>query len=178
MDQDDARRTGGEPELTGVPVAADSSSDHGAVTGGGVSGERHMQIGEVAERTGLSLRTIRFYGESGLVVPSSRSPGGFRLYTDSDVARLLVVKRMKPLGFSLEEMGDLLAVVDGLDAGPSDAEREALLDRLASHLAAAQERVRALRTNLAYAEEFAGMLAGRLDRYGRGASAGPDAAPQ
>ncbi|WP_159055930.1 MerR family transcriptional regulator, partial [Thermobifida fusca] len=75
-----------------------------------------MQIGEVAERTGLSLRTIRYYGEVGLVVPSARSKGGFRLYTESDVARLLLIKQMKPLGFSLEQTRDLLGVLDRLDS--------------------------------------------------------------
>ncbi len=64
-------------------------------------GRDRMQIGEVAERTGLSLRTIRYYGEVGLVVPSARSKGGFRLYTESDVARLLLIKQMKPLGVQL-----------------------------------------------------------------------------
>ena len=68
-----------------------------------------MKIGEVAERTGLSLRTIRHYDETGLVVPSARTVGGFRMYTEVEVARLLVIKRMKPLGYSLEEMADLLA---------------------------------------------------------------------
>lgn len=56
----------------------------------------HMQIGEVAARTELSLRTIRHYEETGLVTPSARSRGGFRLYTEADVARLMVVRRMKP----------------------------------------------------------------------------------
>ena len=50
-----------------------------------------LQIGQVAERTGLSLRTIRFYEENGLVVPTARSEGGFRLYSDDDVARLEVI---------------------------------------------------------------------------------------
>jgi DNA-binding transcriptional MerR regulator len=59
-----------------------------------------MQIGEVAERTALSLRTIRYYEEVGLVPPSARTQGGFRLYTEADVERLLLVKRMKPLEFS------------------------------------------------------------------------------
>ncbi|MFF0076482.1 MerR family transcriptional regulator [Streptomyces sp. NPDC005494] len=77
---------------------------------------QHMQIGEVARRTELSLRTIRHYEESGLVVPSARSRGGFRLYTEGDVARLMVIRRMKPLGFTLDEMRDLLDAVDRLDA--------------------------------------------------------------
>ena len=72
------------------------------------------QIGEVAERVGLSLRTVRHYDEAGLVVPSGRTPGGFRLYTDDDIERLALIKRMKPLGFTLDEMRELLALRDRL----------------------------------------------------------------
>ncbi len=77
--------------------------------------EPTMHIGEVAERVGLSLRTIRYYEEIGLIAPSARSQGGFRLYLEADVARLQLVKDMKPLGFSLDEMRDLLGVLDKLD---------------------------------------------------------------
>ncbi|MEU7040987.1 MerR family transcriptional regulator [Streptomyces varsoviensis] len=125
---------------------------------------KHMQIGEVAERTELSLRTIRHYEETGLVVPSARSQGGFRLYTEADVARLMVIRRMKPLGFTLEEMRDLLAATDRLDSGDtlSDDERRALLERVAGFERAAAERVTKLRTQLSRAEEFAATLRQRL----------------
>ena len=119
--------------------------------------ERHMQIGEVAERTGLSLRTIRYYGEVGLVQPSARSPGGFRLYTGADVERLLLVRRMKPLDFSLEEMADLLGVLDRL-AGAGPDERAGLRERLAMYEQVAQARCAALREQLETAEEFAAQL--------------------
>ncbi|MFG3258624.1 MerR family transcriptional regulator [Streptomyces sp. NPDC048172] len=124
----------------------------------------HMQIGEVAARTELSLRTIRHYEETGLVRPSARSQGGFRLYTESDVARLMVIRRMKPLGFTLDEMRDLLEATDRLDSGEelSDAERTALLERIRGFEEAAQRRVADLRTQLARAEEFAATLAARL----------------
>ncbi|HUZ34747.1 MAG TPA: MerR family transcriptional regulator [Streptosporangiaceae bacterium] len=116
-----------------------------------------MQIGEVAERTGLSLRTIRYYGEVGLVTPSGRSRGGFRLYTGADVERLLLVKRMKPLEFSLEEMADLLGVLDRLaEAGPG--QRTELRDRLAMYEQAARARCAALREQLEAAEDFAARL--------------------
>ena len=69
------------------------------------------QIGAVAERVGLSLRTIRHYEEVGLVTPTGRSAGGFRLYTDADVDRLSQVKVMKPLGFSLEETHEVLELL-------------------------------------------------------------------
>jgi DNA-binding transcriptional MerR regulator len=119
-----------------------------------------VQIGQVAERTGLSLRTIRFYEESGLVVPTSRSEGGFRLYSDDDVARLEVIKRMKPLGFSLEEMRELLTLLADLAAATPGRER--LVDRLRMFHEAARVRVDALRAELAVAEDFAGTLAGHL----------------
>ncbi|GAA2574671.1 MerR family transcriptional regulator [Streptomyces lienomycini] len=124
-----------------------------------------MQIGEVASRTELSLRTIRHYEETGLVVPSARSQGGFRLYTEADVARLMVIRRMKPLGFTLDEMRDLLEATDRLDRGagelPAD-ERERLLERVRAFERAARQRVAELRTKLARAEEFAQTLADRL----------------
>lgn len=75
------------------------------------------QIGEVEDRVGLSQRTIRHYDEIGLVTPSGRSPGGFRLYTDEDIDRLIHIKAMKPLGFTLEESGELLEIRDRLEAG-------------------------------------------------------------
>ncbi|MFF4150294.1 MerR family transcriptional regulator [Streptomyces sp. NPDC001651] len=126
-------------------------------------GSEHMQIGEVATRTELSLRTIRHYEETGLVVPSARSRGGFRLYTEADVDRLTVIRRMKPLGFTLDEMRELLDVTDRLDAGDlPEAEREQLLGRLRGFEEAAQRRVADLRTQLARAEDFASTLRARL----------------
>ncbi|MEU8732533.1 MULTISPECIES: MerR family transcriptional regulator [Streptomyces] len=126
----------------------------------------HMQIGEVASRTELSLRTIRHYEETGLVVPSARSQGGFRLYTEADVARLMVVRRMKPLGFTLDEMRALLEATDRLDRGgeqlPAD-ERARLLERVRGFEQAARQRVADLRTQLARAEEFAATLADRIE---------------
>ncbi|MEU2349347.1 MerR family transcriptional regulator [Modestobacter sp. NPDC049651] len=115
-----------------------------------MSEPRRMQIGEVAERIGLSLRTIRYYEEVGLAVPSARSDGGFRLYADDDVERLRVIMQMKPLGFSLEEMRELLELLDaGDDADPA---------RLTAFRAQAAERVAALRARLATAEAFAARL--------------------
>ncbi|SCD98043.1 DNA-binding transcriptional regulator, MerR family [Streptomyces sp. BpilaLS-43] len=125
-----------------------------------------MQIGEVATRTELSLRTIRHYEDTGLVTPSARSQGGFRLYTEADVARLMVIRRMKPLGFSLDEMRGLLEATDRLDSGEElpEAEREALLDRVRGYERAAAEQTEKIRVQLARAEEFAAALRARLTR--------------
>ncbi|MGW4725637.1 MerR family transcriptional regulator [Streptomyces sp. NPDC004291] len=128
-----------------------------------------LQIAEVAARTELSLRTIRQYEDSGLVVPSAASPGGFPLYTDEDVSRLMVVRRMKPLGFTLDETRDLLMAVDrlaadrpGTDAELDPDERAALVSRVRRYEQAAAERVAELRAQLARAEEFARSLRTRL----------------
>lgn len=125
-----------------------------------------MQIGEVAARTELSLRTIRHYEETGLVTPSARSQGGFRLYTETDVARLMVIRRMKPLGFTLEQMRDLLDATDRLDAatGLDADERDALLERVRTYRQAADEQVAQLRIQLARAEDFAATLSARLEQ--------------
>jgi DNA-binding transcriptional MerR regulator len=127
-----------------------------------------VQIGEVAERTGLSLRTIRYYEEMGLVRPSARSTGGFRLYTEADVARLLLIKRMKPLDFSVEDMRDLLGLLDLLEISPVEPDkREFLLDRLAIYSALADARVLAMREQLETADRFAGDLRREINRQRR-----------
>ncbi|MER7461133.1 MerR family transcriptional regulator [Micromonospora sp. NPDC126480] len=131
---------------------------------GGPAAGRLMQIGEAADRVGLSIRTIRHYEDAGLIVPSARSEGGFRLYTDADLDRLAVVKRMKPLGFTLDEMRDLLGVLDGLPTAGED-ERPALLDRLGMFHTIAAARVDALREQLATAEGFADTLRHHLGRH-------------
>lgn len=128
--------------------------------------DKHMQIGEVAARTELSLRTIRHYEETGLVIPSARSQGGFRLYTETDVQRLMVIRRMKPLGFTLDQMRDLLDATDCLDADGElgDGEREALLERVRGYEQAATEQVEKLRVQLSRAEDFAATLRSRLEQ--------------
>ncbi|MDK1473799.1 MerR family transcriptional regulator [Streptomyces sp. 549] len=130
--------------------------------------ERQMQIGEVAERTGLSLRTIRHYEDVGLVTPSARSKGGFRLYDEADIERLRVVRQMKPLDLSLDEMRDLLEVADALQASDGDdpAERERLRQRLDAYREVAEARCASLRASLAAAEDFARTLRKRLDAAG------------
>ncbi|OLM08588.1 Regulatory protein, MerR [Pseudonocardia sp. Ae505_Ps2] len=117
------------------------------MTEGGGMGDELMQIGQVSTRIGLSLRTIRHWDEVGLVTPSARSAGGFRLYTEADVDRLAFIKRLKPLDFSLDQVKELLATVD--ERGQRDelgSERlEDLLGCLAMFRAATDSRLDALR---------------------------------
>jgi DNA-binding transcriptional MerR regulator len=68
-----------------------------------------MQIGELAERTGVTQRTLRFYEEKGLLKPPSRMEGGFRLYSEEDVVRVERIKRLQALlGVSLAEIKEMV----------------------------------------------------------------------
>lgn len=129
------------------------------------------QIGEVAELVGLSLRTIRHWDEVGLVVPSGRSAGGFRLYTDADVERLALVKSFKPLEFTLAEMRDLLELRARLAAGERLDEQEA--GRLVLYAEAAAFRCQRLRGQLQEVESLARVLARQAENARRGEGRGP-----
>jgi len=125
------------------------------------------KIGQVADGTGMSIRTLRHYDELGIVSPSGRSAGGFRLYSDEDMQRILLIRRMKPLDFTLEEIGVFLRAVDTLastDATPADKEHASRL--IADVRSQTGERLEKLRTRVAYAEEFLTQLS-TLDNNGR-----------
>ena len=66
------------------------------------------KVGELAGRTGVSVRTLRYYDEIGLLSPSRRSEGGHRLYTAEDVVRLQRIRSLTQLGFSLREVRGFL----------------------------------------------------------------------
>jgi DNA-binding transcriptional MerR regulator len=117
-----------------------------------------MHIGELADRSQMSLRTIRHYDEVGLLKPSGRTEGGFRLYTERDFARLLVIRRMKPLGFTLEAMAELLRVVDALEATEPGQDDTAIRSELVNFIEEAQRRRAKLEEQLAMADEFLSLL--------------------
>lgn len=118
-----------------------------------------MHIGEVAARTELSLRSLRHWEEVGLLAPSGRTDGGFRLYTESDVEKILVIRRMKPLGFSLDEMKSVMADIEVLR---DPAAAKGLQADARARLAAVQEdaavRRQKLVRQLEMADEFIGLL--------------------
>jgi DNA-binding transcriptional MerR regulator len=71
--------------------------------------EARYQIGEVAERTGVTQRTLRFYEEKGLLPPPERMDGGFRLYSEADVERITSIRSMQSLlGLTLAEIKEMV----------------------------------------------------------------------
>jgi len=71
--------------------------------------EPYLQIGEVAERTGVTQRTLRFYEEKGLLKPPTRMEGGFRLYSEADIQRLERIRHLQQLlGCPLAEIKEIV----------------------------------------------------------------------
>jgi len=117
-----------------------------------------MHIGELADRSQMSLRTIRHYDEVGLLKPSGRTEGGFRLYTERDFTRLLVIRRMKPLGFTLEAMAGLLRVIDALEASEPGQDDTATRAELNTFIEEAARRRAKLEEQLGMADAFLALL--------------------
>lgn len=67
-----------------------------------------LRSGQVAERAGVHVETLRYYERRGLIAPPSRSLGGHRTYPDDTVALLRVIKSAQRLGFTLDEVAELL----------------------------------------------------------------------
>ncbi|MFI6213263.1 MerR family DNA-binding protein [Nocardia brasiliensis] len=78
-----------------------------------------MRTGELAARAGVNAQTLRYYERRGLLARPPRSPSGYRSYPDGAVETVRFVKRAQELGFSLDEIEELLDLADG---GPDDCE--------------------------------------------------------
>jgi len=69
-----------------------------------------MKIGELSKQSGVSIDTIRYYEQRGLIPEARRTASGYRQYSTEDVSRLKFIVQTKELGFTLEETGQLLAL--------------------------------------------------------------------
>lgn len=84
-----------------------------------------LTIGQVAKRTGIGIETIRFYERQGLLQEPQRKDSGYRQFTDEVLARIRFIRRAKELGFSLREIGELLAIQDDPDATRTNVKNHA-----------------------------------------------------
>lgn len=111
-----------------------------------------LQIGEAAERLGVSPRTIKYYEELGLVSPERRSPGGFRLYGEQEIWRLERVLRLKDMGYSLAAIREIIAVRDAAKEATKSAVLSEVKERLEQQEREITERIRKMREDLRRAE--------------------------
>jgi len=74
--------------------------------------EGYMRIGEMAKKAGITVRTLSYYDKEGLLPPCATSDGGYRLYTDKDMVRLIQIIMLKELGFPLSEIKKRLTQLD------------------------------------------------------------------
>jgi len=108
-----------------------------------------MRVGELAKKMGITVRTLQYYDQEGLLSPSSESEGGFRLYTDKDMVKLIQIQTMKQLGFTLSEIKKRLVSLDT----PSDminalSEHETVIEKEMETLAVSLKAIKALKAEV------------------------------
>lgn len=86
---------------------------------------KQMTIGQVARRAGVGVETVRFYEREGLLNKPARRESGYRQYDEEVVARLRFIRRAKDLGFTLNEIKELIALSNDPDATRADLRRRA-----------------------------------------------------
>ena len=132
--------------------------------------EPYLQIGEVADRTSVTQRTLRFYEERGLLKPPTRMDGGFRLYSEIDVGRVEQIKRMQSLlGLTLAEIKEMVEaeeVREELDATfrPDRPVEERIL-RVSRRIEVTQRQYDIIASKLTAMQEMKTDLDARLLRW-------------
>jgi DNA-binding transcriptional MerR regulator len=112
-----------------------------------------LLIGDVAKKAGVSPPTIRYYEDIGLLPSPPRGSSGYRRYADTSVEELRFIKKAQALGFSLEEIGEILKLSR---AGRTPCAH--VLDLAKRHLAAIDERIAQL-------QRFRSQLAGEVEKW-------------
>jgi DNA-binding transcriptional MerR regulator len=100
---------------------------------------RTMRIGDLAERTGTSAPTIRYYEQIGLLRPAARQEGGQRVFSRDDVERLTFIRRCRDFDFSIEQVRTLVSIL-----GDPNSSCMAARDIAAEHLTAVRAKMREL----------------------------------
>jgi DNA-binding transcriptional MerR regulator len=136
------------------------------------SNEAYLQIGEVAERTGVTQRTLRFYEEKGLLRPPSRMDGGFRLYSEEDVKRVEMIRRLQDLlGVTLADIKEMVDAQEMLRELRAQYRPEAGVEEKRRQLRKAIDVVQAqyaiVKQKCGQMEEMKGQLEERLKTFDR-----------
>ncbi|MBW9400262.1 Cu(I)-responsive transcriptional regulator [Leclercia sp. EC_58] len=108
-----------------------------------------MNISDVAKKTGLTSKAIRFYEEKGLVTPPLRSENGYRSYTQKHLDELTLLRQARQVGFNLDECGDLVTLFNdparhSADVKSRTLDKVAEIDRHIVELQAMRDRLLAL----------------------------------
>lgn len=115
-----------------------------------------MRIGELAARTGLTVKTLRFYEKAGVLPEPARRPSGYRDYDDDALARLRFVKAAQAAGLTLAEIREVIAVREA--SGPPCRHVTAVLDAHAADLDARIAQLSVLRAEVAQLRRRASTL--------------------
>ena len=118
-----------------------------------------LTIGRLARAAGVNVETIRFYQRRKLLEEPAKPSGGYRLYGDDVVGRVRFIKRAQRLGFTLDEVSNLLALEDGRSCGQAQDLATKKLDLVESRLADLNRMRRVLKGLIAQCEAGRGKMA-------------------
>lgn len=111
-----------------------------------------MRIGELARRTGVSERSLRYYESAGLLV-SERSGGGHREYTEAAVDRVIHIQELYAAGLPSRTIASLLPCMRDTDGGPTESATPRLVERLTAERDRIDEEIRGLANSRAVLED-------------------------
>jgi len=156
----------------GVEARDGTPADGAAASGPAPSGDGYYRIEQVAARTGLTKRTLRYYEEIGLLPPPTRTEGNYRLYSEADITRLERIKRLRDLlGFKLDEIRKIADAEEEREQVRAAWQREtdprarlAWLDRVETN---ARRQLQLVEEKLAGLQEMRAHVQARLERYDR-----------
>src|SRR4051794_15162447 len=89
-----------------------------------------LSIGKMARAANVSADTVRYYERMGLILPPQRAKSGYRSYSDADLRRLIIIRRARAVGFSIQEIAELMALRQGADSTRAHALIQSKLDSI------------------------------------------------